>query len=170
MNGISVPFSLSEASLYIFLNWQKSMHWVLLSGILKPFVIVHWLILLMYCCSWRSAEHMYLEVIQNLSAIARFEHLGMLLIFRLKRVTDSMLPWETPSCWLWKFDWINPNWTWNLQSKQKMLMKLGTLPHSPKLCRSFIIPYFQVVLYAFSKLKKNCYEMFWHICLSYSDF
>ena len=34
-------------------------------------------------------------------------------------------------------------------------MKLGNLLRSPKLYRSFILPYFQVVLYAFSKSKKT---------------
>ena len=42
----------------------------------------------------------------------------------------------------------------NFQSKRKFLMKLGNLLCSLKLSRSFIISYFLVVSYTFSKLKK----------------
>ena len=44
----------------------------------------------------------------RLSSIPEFKHLVMLLIFRLKRVLESILLWGTPSCWLWRFDSVEP--------------------------------------------------------------
>ena len=75
----------------------------------------------------------------------------MLLSFILKRVTDSILPWGTPS-WFWMFDRVEPIWAWNFLSKRKALIKFGSLPFNP-MCRSFMIPDLQVVLYAFSRSK-----------------
>ena len=47
----------------------------------------------------------------------------------------------------------------NFLSERKDFIKLGSLPFNPMLSRSFMIPYLQVVSYAFSRSKnidKRC--------------
>ena len=131
-------------------------------GNLKPFIIAHLFILLMACCSWRSAVRIHLDVEvlykcsmnKNLSSPG-FRQFEMLLIFMLKRVTDSILPWGTPSSWFWMFDRVEPIRTRNFQSERNALIKFGSLPFNPILCRSFMIPYLQVVSYAFFRSRNN---------------
>ena len=77
----------------------------------------------------------------------------MLLVFMLKRVTDSKLSWGTSSSCFWMFDRVEPIQTWNFLSKKKAFMKFGSLPFNPNACWSFMIPYQQVVSYAFSRSK-----------------
>ena len=133
----------------------------------KLFSIAHWLIFLMDSCSWHSSVYMYLDfdVIKIPYINSRVHaHLVILLIFRLKRFTDSIQPWGTPSSWLWKFDRVDSIWTQIFLFKRKFFMKLGSQPFSPKLCRSFIIPYFQMVSYTFFRLKnitmRCCFGIF----------
>ena len=129
--------------------------------ILKPFIIAHLFILLMSCCSWHSAVCIYLdvEVMNKYLSTPGFRQLVMLLIFMLKKVTDSILPWGIPSSRFWMFDRVEPIWTRNFLSERKAFIMFVSLPFNPMLCRSFMIPYFQVVLYAFSRSKniaKRC--------------
>ena len=160
MIGNSDPSRFNVGLLCIFLSWHKCMHWVFVLKILKSFIIAHLFILLMPCCSWHSAVCIYLdvEVMQKslpnkYLSIPGFRQLVMLLIFMLKRVTDTIFPWGTPSPWFWMFDRVEPIQTQNFLSKRKALIKLGSLPFNPMLCRSFMISYLQVVSYAFSRSK-----------------
>ena len=82
-----------------------------------------------------------------------FRQLAMLLIFMLRRVINSILPLETPSSWFWISDNVDPMWTRNFLSETKAFIKFGSLPFNPLLCWSFMIPYFQVVSYAYSRSK-----------------
>ena len=130
--GISDPSKFNVGLLCIFLNWQKCMHWVFVLEILKQFIIAHEFILLMACCSWHSAVRTYLdvEVMQKSStnkylSTPGFWQLVMLFIFMLKRVTDSILPWGTPSSWFWMFDRVESIWTQNFLSEGKALIKFG---------------------------------------------
>ena len=50
-------------------------------------------------------------------------------------------------------DRVEPIQTWNFLSERKASIKFGSLPFNPMLCRSFMIPYLQVVSYASSKSK-----------------
>ena len=141
MTGISDPSRFNEGLSCIFLNWQKCMHWVFVLEILKLLIIAYLFILLMPCCSWRSAVRTYLDVgvMQKSStnkylSTSRFRQLVMLLIFMLKKVTNSMLPWGTPSSWFWMFDRVEPIRTRNFLSKRKALIKFGNLPFDPMLC------------------------------------
>ena len=59
--GISDSSRFNVGLLCIFLSWQKCTHWVLVLEILKPFIIAHMFILLMPCCSWHSAVHIYCD-------------------------------------------------------------------------------------------------------------
>ena len=120
----------------------------------------------MPCCNWRSAVQIYLdeELIQKSPtnkylSMAGLRQFVMLLIFILKSVTDSMLPCGTPSSWFWISDNVVPMQTWNFLSERKDFIKLESLPFNPMLSRSFMIPYLQVVSYAFSRSKniaKRC--------------
>ena len=58
--GISESSNFNVGLSCIFLNWQKCTHWVFVLEILNPFMVAHLLILLILCCSWRSAVHIYL--------------------------------------------------------------------------------------------------------------
>ena len=114
----------------------------------------------MPCCSWRSDVRIYLdvEVMQKSStkkylSTPGFRLLVMLLIFMLKRVTDSILPWGTPASGFWIFDRVEPIRTRNFLSERKALIKFRSLPFNPMLWRLIMVPYLQVVLYAFSKSK-----------------
>ena len=111
MTGISDLSRFNVGLLCIFLNWQKCTHWLFVLEILKSFIIAHLFILLIPCYSWHSAVCIYLdvEVMQKSSmnkyfSTPGFRQLVMQLIFMLKRVTDSILPWRTPSSWFWMFD------------------------------------------------------------------
>ena len=70
--------------------------------------------------------------------------------FLLKKVTDRILLWGTPSSWFWMFDLVELIRTRNFQFERKALIKFGSLPFSPMLSRSFMIPHIQLVSYAFS--------------------
>ena len=103
MTGISDQSRFNVRLLYIFLSWQKCTHWVFVLEILKPFIIAHLFILLMPCFNWHSAVHIYLDVEVMLKSstnkylsIPGFRQLVILLIFMLKRVTDSILPRGIP--------------------------------------------------------------------------
>ena len=67
ISGISVDSRLGLGSFCIFFNWQKWTHWVFLSSIIRLSLVVHWLIFLMRCYSWRSIVDMYfgLEIIKK---------------------------------------------------------------------------------------------------------
>ena len=86
----------------------------------------------------------------------------MLLIFMLKRVTNSILPWRILSSWFWIFDRVELIPTRNFLSERKALIKFGSLPFNPMLCRSLMIPCHLVVSYAFSRSKNittRCFFM-----------
>ena len=158
--GVSYPSRFNVGLSCIFLNWQKCTYWVFVLEILKPFIIAHLFILLMPCCSWRSAVRIYLdvEVMQKSSknkclSTPGFRQLVMLLIFMLKSVTDSIFPWSTPFSWFWMFDRVEPIRTRNFLSERKAFIKFRSQLFNLILCRSFMIPYLQVVSYAFSRSK-----------------
>jgi hypothetical protein len=77
-----------------------------------------------------------------------FKTLARLFIFILNNVTERMLPWELPS--------LVPECQSKLNSlsDRKFEIKVGTLPFNPISKRSFKMPYFHVVSYAFSRSKK----------------
>ena len=171
--GISDPSRFNVGLLCIFLRWQKCMHWVFVLEILKPFIIAHLFILLMPYCSWCSAVHIYLdvEVMQKSStnkylSTPGFRQLMMLLIFMLKRITDSILPRGIPSSWFWMFDRVEPTRTRNFLFERIAFIKFESLPFNLMFCRSFMIPYLQVASYAFSRSKNittRCFFLF--VCL-----
>ena len=140
---ISVSSSLMRKSLCIFFSCPKCMHRILLLEIVKLFVLGQWVIFQMYCCSWHSAVCIYLdlEVMQKLST-------GVILNSRSETFCDAVFLYWTASltkysC-LWRLEKVDLTQTWNFQSERKLFMRLGNLPHSPMLCRSFIIPNLQV--------------------------
>ena len=72
-------------------------------------------------------------------------HLTMLLILILNRVGDMMLPCGTP-CYCSKVsDNVEPIRTLKDLSDKKFDVKFGKRPLRPKLCKSFMMPYFHVV-------------------------
>ena len=70
----------------------------------------------------------------------RVRHFVMLFIFILNSITDKILPCETPSSCLWRLERLI---RLGISCWRKNAMNLGKAPHM--LCRSFIIPNFQVV-------------------------
>ena len=158
--GISDSSRFNVRLLCIILNWQKyAQFFFFVLENLKPFMNAHLFILSMPCYSRRSAVSIYLdvEVMQKSSTNKYFwtpavRQLVILLIFMLKRVTDSILHWGTPASWFWMFDRVEPMRTKNFLSERKALIKFGSLPFNRMLCRSFMI-YLQVVSYAFSRSK-----------------
>ena len=59
-----------------------------------------------------------------------------MFVFRLKRVTNNKIQWGTLPCWLEKFHLVDP-------VRKEVLNEIG----QSALRGSFIISYFQVVLY-----------------------
>ena len=75
------------------------------------------------------------------------------LIFKPNKVTDNILPWGTPISCSCKSERHEPRRTQKFLFLKKP-MKHGNLPRSPALRKSFIMPYFHVLSYAFS-ISKN---------------
>ena len=118
------------------------------------------LLQLAFCCTHMFRDNA--EVINKQLSTPVFRQLVMLVIFMLKRVTDSIHPKGTLSSWFWMSDLVDLMWTQNFLSKRKAFMKSGSLPFNPMLCRSFMIPYLQVVLYAFFRSKNTATDCcFW---------
>ena len=79
----------------------------------------------------------------------------MLLIFILKRVTESIQPCGTPISCTRASDRVLPTLTRKSRSFKKAAMKMGRRPLRPKSCKSLKILYFQVVSYALSRSKNT---------------
>ena len=126
-------------------------------------VLAQWVIFRMHRCCWRDSHISWsgsdAEVV-NIEVILNFwvRHFVMLFIFILNCLTLSS--------YLWRLEKVDPTWTLNFLSERKLFLKLGNLPRSPMLCRSFIIPNFPVVSLAFSRSK----VLFLDVGLSYADF
>ena len=80
---------------------------------------------------------------------------GKSLILRPKQVTANTPPVGTPSSVPNSSDRVTPTRTLNLRSLRYWETKMGSLPLNPALCKSRMIPYCQVVSYAFSRSKKR---------------
>ena len=80
-------------------------------------------------------------------------HLTMLLILILNRVGDRMLPCGTPCSCSKVSDNVEPIRTLKDLSDKKFDIKLGNRPLRPISCKSFMMPCFHVVSYAFSRSK-----------------
>ena len=80
---------------------------------------------------------------------------GKSLILRPKQVTANTPPVGTPSSVPNSSDKVTPTRTLNLRSLKYSETKMGSLPLNPALCKSRMIPYCQVVSYAFSRSKKR---------------
>ena len=77
----------------------------------------------------------------------------MLLILILNRVGERILPCGTP-CYCSKVsDNVEPIRTLKDLSDKKFNIKFGNRPLTPISCKSFMMPYFHVVSYAFSSSK-----------------
>ena len=79
----------------------------------------------------------------------------ILLIFILNSVTDNTLPWGTPISCCFSSEKTSSILTLNRLSWRKFWINIGILPPNPRFFRSFTMPYFQVVSYAFSRSKKT---------------
>ena len=77
----------------------------------------------------------------------------MLLILILNRVGDMMLPCGTPCSCTKVSDNVEPIRTLKDLSDKKFDIKFGKRPVRPISCKSFMMPYFHVVSYAFSRSK-----------------
>ena len=84
----------------------------------------------------------------------------MLLSLILNKVGDNILPCGTPCSWLKVSDNVAPILILKDLSDKKFDIKLGNQPLKPMSCKSFMMPYFHVVLYAFFKINKYCDDMF----------
>ena len=74
----------------------------------------------------------------------------MLLILILNKVGDKILPCGTPCSCLKVSDNVEPIRT---LKDQEIDIKFGSRPPRPISCKSFMMPYFHVVSYAFSRSK-----------------
>ena len=164
---MSDPFSCNVGLLYIFLSWQNWTHWVFVMKVLKLFIIAHLYTLLM---PWRSTVRIYLdvEVMQKSSSNKYISTPGFRQL--VKRVADGIFLWGTPSSLFWMFDRVEPIRTRNFLSEIKSFIKFGSLPFNPMLCRSFMIPYLQIVSYAFSWSNNIAMRCCFCIIVSRMDF
>jgi len=74
-------------------------------------------------------------------------------IFKAKSVTKRTFPWGTPISWSNIPDRQAPKRTENCLFFKKPSIKQGSLPRRPASWRSFMMPYFHVQSYAFSRSK-----------------
>ena len=75
----------------------------------------------------------------------------MLLILILNRVGDMMLPCGTPCSCSKVSDNVEPIRALKDLSDKKFYIKFGNRPLRPISCKSFMMPYFHIVSYAFSR-------------------
>ena len=80
---------------------------------------------------------------------------AMLLILRLKRVTERTLPWGSPNSWSCGLERTVPFQTRKCRFEIKLAMKMGKWPLIPRSYRSCIMPYRHVMSYAFSRSKNT---------------
>ena len=76
----------------------------------------------------------------------------MLLIFSLKKITNSILPWGTPSCWLWKFDRVD---LIQIFVQEDILDEIGQSASEPQGVEAFHYTIFPDCFICFLQVKKK---------------
>ena len=82
------------------------------------------------------------------------KHLLILVIFKLKRVGEIMLPCGTHISWVKLSNMVVPIRALNSRSLMKFSTKTGRWPRRPDSCMSFTTPCFHTVSHTFSRWKK----------------
>ena len=100
-------------------------------------------------------SYKYSKIVNKKRTINVFHTFNNVNILMPNKISDKMLLCGTPCSCLNMSNNVLPIRTLNVRSDKSFRIKSGNRPKRPNLCNSFMMPCFQVVSWAFSRLKNT---------------